>query len=827
MTKKKSTKTKAKTKTKKQQKAEKELTSYIGMIVVVMLLIIALSRAGAVGIYLSNFFRFLFGDLYYLYLGAFVLHEVWRIFSKGKKKLLHIRTYIAIALIIAVITTVASLKLVDNTSGFAIFNDFVARFKTMIGETYPTPAGGGLLGAFLLSLFTSMFDIKGTIVVLVGMGCMALILIISLDAFDRLKEFVYDFFTVPEDDDDDEEEYVEPEPEPEPLPAPSRPAKVAGTIDKPAKKKTFLSYDNSPEPSDNDDKQLNLPPKQEYTPMTQPITPMGIINVPKVDEPLILDDMPDEDPWDQIPAEPVAEPQPVITEKLVSEPVDEMPSMDNVVEASDQPTGEISGTSDKVNNYRNYRLPKYDMLDKVLINRNSEANIQAAGEKGKRLIETLEKFGVQAELKDVHIGPAVTKFEIRPDSTVKVSKLVGLADNLKMELAARDIRIEAPIPGVSAVGVEIPNVEVTPVKMRDLINKISDDDKKNPLLFALGKDLMNAPVFCKLNKMPHLLIAGATGSGKSVCMNAIITSFLLRTRPDEVKLLLVDPKKVEFTPYVDIPHLIGPIINDPMQASTALKVIVQIMDERYEVFSQNGVRNIEVYNEKVKAGAFEQPLKPLPYIVVIIDELADLMAVAGKEVEVSIQRITQLARAAGIHLIVATQRPSTDVITGIIKANIPSRIAFSVSSGIDSRTIIDHTGAERLLGNGDMLYMPIGQSGATRLQGVYVTDEEVVRITEFCKKQAKPFYDDAFIRLEGVQGNEGTAVMDISDDPLFQEIKEYVIDVQKASTSLLQRRFGIGYNRAARMIDMLEEKGIIGPQQGSKPREVYIRKSDD
>ena len=394
-----------------------------------------------------------------------------------------------------------------------------------------------------------------------------------------------------------------------------------------------------------------------------------------------------------------------------------------------------------------------------------------------------------------------------------------------MELAARDIRIEAPIPGRNAVGIEIPNVETTPVKMLELMRQLPEDKKDKKLLLALGKDLMGKGIFCQLDKMPHLLIAGATGSGKSVCMNTIITSLLMRTSPDEVKLLLVDPKKVEFTPYREIPHLIGPVISDGAEAARALKVIVMMMENRYEVFAQVGVRNIAGYNEKI-AKEPQPNLQPMPFIVVIIDELADLMAVAGKEVEMSIQRITQLARAAGIHLIVATQRPSTDVITGIIKANIPSRIAFSVSSGIDSRTILDHVGAERLLGNGDMLYFPIGEPSPVRLQGVYVTDEEVKRITDFVSAQMKPRYEDAFIRLEGVDNNESTAVVSAQDDPLYEEVKDYVIETQKASTSLLQRRFGIGYNRAARLIDVLEERGIIGPVQGSKPRDVYIKKPD-
>ena len=483
---------------------------------------------------------------------------------------------------------------------------------------------------------------------------------------------------------------------------------------------------------------------------------------------------------------------------------------------------------------RPYQLPRLNLLDPIPPKPKDDINEAAAREKGELLVQALRNFDIESRLIDTHIGPSVTKFEIRPDANVKVSRISGLADDIKMQLAVRDVRIEAPIPGHNAVGVEIPNQKATPVKMKELFSAIPESDANQPLLIVLGKDLMGNVVTCRLDKMPHMLIAGATGSGKSVCMNSIITSILLRTKPDEVKLLLVDPKKVEFTPYQKIPHLIGPVINDPSQASNALKVIVKIMDERYDAFAKAGVRNIQGFNSMVASAPPTQPdgspsPKKMPYIVVIVDEMADLMNVAGKEVESSIQRITQLARAAGIHLIVATQRPSTDVITGVIKANIPSRIAFAVSSGIDSRTILDHVGAERLLGNGDMLYMPIGSSNAVRVQGVFITDDEVKRITDFVSSEAVPMYDDAFIRLEGVNDGEGGVggIAGAAEDPMFNEIRDYVIEVQKASTSLLQRRFGIGYNRAARMIDLLEEKGIIGPAQGSKPREVYIKKEDE
>lgn len=498
---------------------------------------------------------------------------------------------------------------------------------------------------------------------------------------------------------------------------------------------------------------------------------------------------------------------------VVSKPLEVQPLPEKSVDSKDL-------REEPVDSFKTYKIPPVTLLESMRGITKSTANAGSAKQKADRLLEVLRQFGIDATLIDIHIGPAVTKFELKPDSNVKISKISSIQDNLMMELAVKTLRIEAPIPGKSAVGIEIPNVEMIPVKMRDVIQQTPHFNDKNNINVALGKDLMGNPITIALNKMPHLLVAGATGSGKSVCMNSIITSILLTKNPEELKLLLIDPKKVEFTPYTSIPHLIGPVINDPSQASKALKVVVDEMDSRYDLFSKAGVRNIGSYNEKVKAFP-EERSEPLPWIVVVIDELADLMAVAGKEVETSIQRITQLARAAGIHLIVATQRPSVDVVTGIIKANIPSRIAFAVSSAIDSRTILDATGAEKLLGYGDMLYIPMGEPNTIRVQGCYVSDEEVRRIAERSSSQAKPRYVDAFIQLDGVDGNNG--IVGASEDPLFQEAVDFVIMEQRASTSLLQRRFKIGYNRAANLIDTLEQNGIIGHANGSKPREVFKR----
>lgn len=471
--------------------------------------------------------------------------------------------------------------------------------------------------------------------------------------------------------------------------------------------------------------------------------------------------------------------------------------------------------------YVNYRLPRLSILDSVQRKSRTSTNATVAKQQGQKLIDILYEYGVNAKLVQIHIGPSVTKFEIKPELGVRVSKISNLANDIKMVLAATDLRIEAPIPGKSAVGIEIPNVEKTPVQMKELMQSIPKEFDSKKLLFCLGKDLTGDNVYGELNRMPHLLIAGATGSGKSVCVNSIICSLLLRTKPDEVKMILIDPKKVEFTPYNDVPHLLAPVITDGDLANKGLKVVVEMMDHRYDLFGNLGVRNIQAYNEYVLNHPDEH-LKPLPRLVVIIDELADLMLVAAKEVEASIQRITQLARAAGIHLVVATQRPSVDVITGVIKANIPSRIAFAVSQAVDSRTILDQAGAEQLLGNGDMLYLPNGETSPKRIQGVYIKDEEVNRICEYVKSQAKPHYDDAFIQLKDLQ-NMGKEVASECADPLYEEVKRFVITSRRASTSLIQRKFSIGYARAARLIDVLEENRIIGPANGSKPREILVQ----
>jgi S-DNA-T family DNA segregation ATPase FtsK/SpoIIIE len=446
------------------------------------------------------------------------------------------------------------------------------------------------------------------------------------------------------------------------------------------------------------------------------------------------------------------------------------------------------------------------------------ANIYA---NARKLEKTFQSFGVRAKVTQVHLGPAVTKYEVYPDVGVKVSKIVSLSDDLALALAAKDIRIEAPIPGKSAIGIEVPNEEIATVSLREVLEAIDHYKQEAKLLIPLGRDISGEVVVAELNKMPHLLIAGATGSGKSVCINGIVISLLMRTKPHEVKLMMIDPKMVELSVYNGIPHLLTPVVTDPKKASQALKKVVQEMERRYELFSHTGTRNIEGYNEHIQRHNQEakekQPL--LPYIVVIIDELADLMMVASSDVEDSITRLAQMARAAGIHLIIATQRPSVDVITGVIKANIPSRIAFSVSSQTDSRTILDMGGAEKLLGRGDMLFLPMGASKPVRVQGAFVSDQEVEEVVDFVVSQQKAQYYEEMMVSEESNDTE-------FDDELYEEAVRLVVEMQSASVSMLQRRFRIGYNRAARLIDAMEARGVVGPYEGSKPRAVLVSKED-
>lgn len=509
------------------------------------------------------------------------------------------------------------------------------------------------------------------------------------------------------------------------------------------------------------------------------------------------------------------------TDKLVVHDIKEITSKPEEKTASPQ-------TVEPIN--KSYTLPPIDLLNPAK-NKKKATDHTLVEHNIATLEQVLKDFGISGKVVEVNIGPTVTQYELSIASGTRVSKILTINKEISLALAKKDVRIQAPIPGKSTVGIEMPNEQAQMVTLRETLELMPKQTNAELLAVALGKDIMGKVKWCEINKTPHLLVAGATGSGKSVCINDIIISILMKARPDEVKLVLVDPKKVELGIYNGIPHLLTPVVTDPRKASIALKKAVAEMERRYDLFEESKTKNIAGYNALIEKKNAKLPedeqLAKMPYIVVIVDELADLMLVAGKEVEDSIMRITQMARAAGIHLIIATQRPSTDVITGLIKANIPSRISFAVSSQIDSRTILDMGGAEKLLGKGDMLFLPMGESQPERIQGAFVSEEEIQKVVDYTVSQQKASFDPNFTNLDNVDQEikQNTVSNDKEeyDDPLYNDIVEFVIESQKASASLLQRRFKLGYNRAARIVDLLEERGIIGPQNGSKPREVLVK----
>lgn len=733
------------------------------LVCVIGCFLLALFKFGIVGSFFFNLVALFFGLMTYPILLFGILYSIWLIYTNDKKKL-SLRYIVGIWLIISAVSLFQGCREFQAHAPWS-------GFQKILVSTWPILQGqmtysSGLYGTLLAGIFGSMFDYSGAFLIAFIMGLLGIVLLSYYWILGLEKPKI------------------------------KRPIAKAKPI-----KPSFEESLNEPVSSSKMEIiDLEEPKKEKKAKKKKENQSIfGLM----ADEPLVQE-----------------KPEASLKEVIIHEA--------QVEEPSKKKTEAIKRREKSIFNedlYPHYMLPPCTLLNDVSKLSRTSSNMQHAKSQGQRLIRILDEFNIRAELKEIHIGPSVTKFEIKPEMGVRVSRISNLQDDIKMALAATELRIEAPIPGKNAVGIEIPNLDKTPVQMKDLMNHIPKNKQAVPLLFCLGKDLMGQCVYGQLDRMPHLLIAGATGSGKSVCVNTIICSLLLRTRPDEVKLILIDPKKVEFTPYNDVPHLLAPVITDGDLANKALKVVVQMMDERYDVFGDLGVKNIAGYNEYVKNHP-EDDLVYMPQIVVVIDELADLMLVAAKEVEQSIQRITQLARAAGIVLIVATQRPSVDVITGVIKSNIPSRIAFAVASLVDSRTILDQAGAERLLGYGDMLYLPNGENSPRRVQGVYIQDAEVNAICAFVKEQAKPKYEDVFITLKDLQ-KQGRSGPQESSDPLYDEVKRFVIASKKASTSLIQRKFSIGYSRAARLMDVLEQNHIIGPAKGSKPREVLVQTSGE
>lgn len=473
-----------------------------------------------------------------------------------------------------------------------------------------------------------------------------------------------------------------------------------------------------------------------------------------------------------------------------------------------------------------YKLPSLDLLNSPppIEERKIKEDLQM---NSKILEETLADFDVEVKVVQVNQGPVITRYELEPAPGVKVGRITALSDDIALAMKAQSVRIVAPIPGKAAVGIEVPNSASTLVYLKEILESPDFQDAESKLTMALGKDIAGTPIITDLGDMPHLLIAGATGSGKTVCVNAVITSMLFQASPDEVKFLMVDPKMVELSIFNDIPHLLCPVVTEHKKVSAALEWVVSEMENRYKLFAKVGARNIDIYNEKINGGAFkkegkegEEEFFKLPYIIVIIDELADLMAIAQREIENAIQRLAQLSRAVGIHIILATQRPSVDVITGVIKANFPARISFKVASKVDSRTVLDMNGADKLLGKGDMLFIEPGASKPIRAQGSLVTDPEIERVVKFVKEQRPPQYDETILSEQ----EKKMTMKRFEKDEIYNEAVRVILETRQASVSILQRRLGLGYTRAARIIDMMEQEGILGPYQGSKPREILVDK---
>ena len=758
----------------------------LSALAILALAIISIAKLGAVGKATVLFFRFWMGEWYMLGLLGLVILSVYLMWKRSIPFFFHsklVGTYFIISAIL-LLSHVTLFHLLTNNGKFkdpsVISNTWELFMMEVRGETSTTDLGGGILGAVLFALFHYLFAETGTKIIAFIFILIGIILLTGKSIGDFVGKIIITLFDFSRGQWEafklDMSEWKQKQTE-------RRDERMA------EKQKEKENRQRQPAPVLN-----NVPPEQEETIIPEPII-SSFADRAYVEEP--------------------SSPKPETEQAKGKE------QKSKTEEVDDDNTPPISFTEAVVENVT-YELPPLRLL-KAPRKTDQSGEYELIHANAAKLERTFQSFGVKARVTQVHLGPAVTKYEVHPDVGVKVSKIVSLSDDIALALAAKGIRIEAPIPGKSAIGIEVPNSEVAMVSLREVLEATQNDKPDAKLLIGLGRDITGEAVLAELNKMPHLLVAGATGSGKSVCINGIITSVLMRAKPHEVKLMMIDPKMVELNVYNGIPHLLAPVVTDAKKASQALKKVVSEMERRYELFSHTGTRNIEGYNEHVRRHNLEendkQPL--LPYIVVIVDELADLMMVASSDVEDSITRLAQMARAAGIHLIIATQRPSVDVITGVIKANIPSRIAFAVSSATDSRTILDMGGAEKLLGRGDMLFLPVGASKPVRVQGAFLSDQEVEDTVEFVISQQKAQYQAEMIP------DDIPEVTEAVDDELYNDAVDLIIDMQTASVSMLQRRFRIGYTRAARLIDEMEARGVVGPYEGSKPRNVLQAKPNE
>ncbi|MCY7709501.1 DNA translocase FtsK [Bacillus safensis] len=779
---------KRKRKTRKKQNKQLKLKYELNGLVCIAIAIIAILQLGVVGQTFVHLFRFFAGEWFILCLIGLFLFGV-TIFWKKQIPDILTRRKAGLYCIIASILLLSHVKLFQHLSSAGVIgsqsvirNTFELFLMDMKGETGSPDLGGGMIGAVLFAASYFLFAQAGSQIMAIVLMLIGIVLITNRSLQEMVKKvtipvsqfmvkqwkaFVEDMKGI-------------------------RQAKKSASSQKTGEKKKRSRIQEQ----DEDDLILI----EEETPSSENSQP-------------IISSFADRD---DILTPPVQKKQAAKETEPLQESVQSAPVQSGTAE---EPKEAPPMTFTELEN-KDYELPSLDILAEPQ-HSGQQTDKKNIYENARKLEKTFQSFGVKAKVTQVHLGPAVTKYEVYPDVGVKVSKIVNLSDDLALALAAKDIRIEAPIPGKSAIGIEVPNAEIAMVSLKEVLESKQNDRPNAKLLIGLGRNISGEAVLAEMNKMPHLLVAGSTGSGKSVCINGIITSILMRAKPHEVKMMMIDPKMVELNVYNGIPHLLAPVVTDPKKASQALKKVVSEMERRYELFSHTGTRNIEGYNDYIKRmNQTEDAKQPeLPYIVVIVDELADLMMVASSDVEDSITRLSQMARAAGIHLIIATQRPSVDVITGVIKANIPSRIAFSVSSQTDSRTILDMGGAEKLLGRGDMLFLPVGANKPVRVQGAFLSDEEVEHVVDHVITQQKAQYQEEMIPSEETQ-DQLAAV----EDDLYDEAVELIIGMQTASVSMLQRRFRIGYTRAARLIDAMEERGVVGPYEGSKPREVLLSK---
>ncbi|MGF0111762.1 DNA translocase FtsK [Streptococcus sp. SGI.013] len=775
--KKSSRKTTKKKMTKEEKIRQKALQRFLLTLGLSLILFFALFQLGVFGVTVYNIIRFLVGSLAYpfmLWLGVYLYG--FKLFRKHESLLLaSLLTFLGLLLIYhAYFFALEQNRDQDifTTTAYVIMDD-LAHF------TVKSFAGGGMLGALLYKPVSFLFSNVGSFIIgglLLLLGVFALFPVDIYDANLWLVEKWQSYLARRELR--KQERFIKRE---------EKEAKRAEKAAQLLQEKEELEQEQRLARVDMETGEILDEPVKEEPVRVEP-------EIVSYDLEGLEDTMPPED-FAQVPQ---------------LEPVDERDGHD--VEVDFTPKQHLL-----------YHLPSIDLFapDKP---KNQSKEKKLVRENIRVLEETFNSFGIKATVERAEIGPSVTKYEVKPAVGVRVNRISNLADDLALALAAKDVRIEAPIPGKSLVGIEVPNSEIATVSFRELWEQSKTDPNKL-LEVPLGKAVNGTSRSFDLARMPHLLVAGSTGSGKSVAVNGIISSILMKARPDQVKFMMIDPKMVELSVYNDIPHLLIPVVTNPRKASKALQKVVDEMENRYELFSHFGVRNIAGYNAKVEDFNAQSETKhiPLPLLVVIVDELADLMMVASKEVEDAIIRLGQKARAAGIHMILATQRPSVDVISGLIKANVPSRIAFAVSSGTDSRTILDENGAEKLLGRGDMLFKPIDENHPVRLQGSFISDDDVERIVGFIKNQAEADYDDSFDPGDVPDTDTGGGSSS-EGDPLFEEAKNLVLETQKASASMLQRRLSVGFNRATRLMEELEEAGVIGPAEGTKPRKVLMTK---